>query len=525
MSFKKIKAILIGRIYILNRIFLRHLTNSKLFKRDYFIILDKLKDENMELVDNFVFFLYLLNKNQNAYYMVRKNNKFIDFNKYNKNLIIVRTNRFLSFKFYFLLLKTKYILDSYQVLSSYGISNILCDSKINFIYTQHGINFFKTHYIKNSLVVGDEHFNSICFSMFGEELLFSHFNYPKERMIFNGLFRWENINPNKERLVFIFFSHRGYVKNFSNPLKSRYFLSIMEIYEKLKQNGVNVKIAFHHVLKETFNVINCDFIKQEEISLIKQQASLLITDYSSMAFDFMIYDKPVVFYDPDANLLCLDIESINEKKHFNSIKNRLYNITTSIDEAIEKVFEYHNNNYELEEKFKIINKSIFINKTNICDNFYKILLKLNDPDPFLAVATPSKLTLPFTGVTNEFRVVGLSTKEVSGRWSCSDQVAFYFNFDRYLDYDLKFNLHSIRKMKVSIFINDVYYSKRIIRNKSKIKYQLDFKITKNTLIKNEGKLKLILKINTPLRPLDLGINKDKRFLALFFKQIIIKGYE
>lgn len=63
--------------------------------------------------------------------------------KYPKNLIIVN-KKFLSFNFMLHLLQTKYILDSFQVFSSkLRLGSIFCNSEIHYIYTQHGVNFFK----------------------------------------------------------------------------------------------------------------------------------------------------------------------------------------------------------------------------------------------------------------------------------------------------------------------------------------------------------------------------------------------
>ena len=87
------------------------------------------------------------------------------------------------------------------------------------------------------------------------------------------------------------------------------------------------------------------------------KANLIITDFSSVIFDFIYQKKPVIIYLPDSN-------DINIKKSYtaeyydviNGLKNDsifFENKFLNIKDTVKKVIYYINNNFRIEKKLEI----------------------------------------------------------------------------------------------------------------------------------------------------------------------------
>ena len=98
---------------------------QNLFKRDYILLVDNLFNNDAELVDNYALFEYLqtIDKYKNkSFYIVNKNNVQYEEikNKY-KNIISVDKTK-INFALIKYLFKTKYWLDSFQVINQFNVN-------------------------------------------------------------------------------------------------------------------------------------------------------------------------------------------------------------------------------------------------------------------------------------------------------------------------------------------------------------------------------------------------------------------
>ena len=111
-------------------------------------------------------------------------------------------------------------------------------------------------------------------------------------------------------------------------------------------------------------------IEQNDISECLKKTSLVVTDFSSVIFDLMYRRKPFVIYIPDAN----DPEIVNIYKPdyyelINSMKNGTINFENkyfNLNETINKIIYYINNNFNLDPKLENFYDSFgFKNGSNI----------------------------------------------------------------------------------------------------------------------------------------------------------------
>ena len=108
--------------------------------------------------------------------------------------------------------------------------------------------------------------------------------------------------------------------------------------------------------------------RQEELEHYIEQCSLYITDFSSICFDFMFQNKPVLFFEIDKN------DSLS--RAFNIIPNdTLYfgNYFYNKSSLFEKVKYYVNNAFVISNDLREKYESVFIMKKNIIPKLIEII--------------------------------------------------------------------------------------------------------------------------------------------------------
>jgi len=153
-----------------------------------------------------------------------------------------------------------------------------------------------------------------------------------------------------------------------------------------KENNIFLIIRPHHIdmekkelidLKnETNNLSNIKFITHNEIAdinLICKFSDLLITDYSSLIYDFLIIDKPIIFLPYDFDLYK---ERVGFYPDMNEIINSGYNPKTQ-QEFINSVIEINNNNdAKKKNRTTLKNKLHKYQDGNSCERVFKEMINL-----------------------------------------------------------------------------------------------------------------------------------------------------
>ena len=118
---------------------------------------------------------------------------------------------------------------------------------------------------------------------------------------------------------------------------------------------------------------------QSFLSHYIKQCYLLITDFSTICFDFMFLNKPVLFYLIDLN----DTINFEEKEYMNyDKKNKIFsdNVFSEQESLIKRIEYYINNNFEIDDDLSKKYDSIFYYKNNITEriiNIINIIIKSN----------------------------------------------------------------------------------------------------------------------------------------------------
>ena len=267
----------------------------------------------------------------------------------------------------------------------------------DYIYIQHGI-------IKDDLTQlinkNEKNFNLIITSSQKEykSIINNKYQYDENNIILTGLPRYDYLEKNKniykkEKIVLIFPTWRIYIKGTydTNTHESIYSRSFKETdYFKYYNNFINNEELLYTLKKFNYTGIFClhpyfnkqyiDF-EQNNIIYIKEtynyqelilKSSLLVTDYSSIFFDFAYLEKPVIYTQFDYN----EYRDYHYPKgYFDYKKNGFGPICYNEHCTIKKIKSMLKNDCSLKKKYLKRIKSFFkYEDENNCKRIYERLI-------------------------------------------------------------------------------------------------------------------------------------------------------
>ena len=191
------------------------------------------------------------------------------------------------------------------------------------------------------------------------------------------------------KYIFIMFTWRGLIKGkdispyyFNNILK---MLNDSELNMALKKNNIFLLISVHHNLLYKEGLIKSNnfikYVKQEDILECLIKSSLIISDFSSVIFDFIYQKKPFIIYIPDFE--DPNISNLYTKEYINII-NYIKNDTIfsenkfiTIEDTVKKIIFYINNNFKIEKSIKNYYKLFQFKRRNNVNDIIDYLKLLN----------------------------------------------------------------------------------------------------------------------------------------------------
>lgn len=373
-------------------------------KRNKIITVDNIFEPDANIMDNFTLFEHLYNSEKQAlepYYIINKKSPYYEELKKKYDKHIIPWEGHCNFKFWFrmvtLMPGLKYISDSFQAITAFELklNKIVKRSPFIFsIFTQHGVNYFKPDFI-NRDTYGFNIFDKVMVANdIEKELFLTKGGFSEENIIKNGLFRWDKIKNSsdgqQEKTIFVFFTKRDYFDKTEDLKNCTYVKTIIDILkddklqEVVKLNNIKLKTGLHHTisskLQNYFTDNGIEIVSEENIAEIKQEASLLLTDYSSMCFEFFLQNKPVVFYNIEDSKECNSNDSLTDvAEPYKNKTEELFNIAPDKETAVNLMINYIKNNFICEKDITEKQDKFFYYKKDFCERFENYLIShLND---------------------------------------------------------------------------------------------------------------------------------------------------
>lgn len=297
---------------------------------------------------------FVLSKEAHGFERLSKIGNVLEYGSFKHKLMIFHTDKIISSHPYESMLNPFYDSKDDQRALYAG----LIKYKIYFI--QHGVtlgnlSLWLSKYDKNLSLI------STVSTLENESYLDEGYNYDESILHVLGFPRYDNLKNNYNKQVLIIPTWRRYLKRDKDVfLNSTYYknlnslLNNRELIEKLKNAGYDIVFKPHPELtKESSDneryLDLFDFPKEIKVSEeesyqeLFNNSALMITDYSSVFFDFAYLKKPVIYYQKE--------QDYREKSYFDIETMGFGDIVLDEDELLSKVDFYLDNDCTMEDKF------------------------------------------------------------------------------------------------------------------------------------------------------------------------------
>lgn len=375
------------------------------FPKDTYITWDNLYEKDAEPIDGWTMFQYLQKNGYRSKYVIRKDNPFykkLCQEKKTKDIVVIKnSDKSVFYRLFWTLLRAKAVIKPflYNYVDLFSDKKLKKNKYIHDVYVNHGVTYLKKcaynmyhPAISDTMVISNDY----------EKEIYHQAGWPYERMIKGGMCRWDQLKKeNKEtRQLLIFFTWRGSLdakiikKNREcniglHPIKSTYVSGIQELIsnkklsEVCRNNNIQIEVGVHHAAIDnakiplfSFYAPHVKLIRMQEVSKHIKEADIVITDRSSMIFDPMFINTPVLFYTPDKNNPLLNKwEHAEEQYAIKLEKETMYNYCETVEDIVFHIQNYIKNNYKLEEVNQKINETFFYYKKDICKHIINSIEK------------------------------------------------------------------------------------------------------------------------------------------------------
>lgn len=228
---------------------------------------------------------------------------------------------------------------------------------LDFYFLQHGVikdnmSSWLRKYDRNPKLI-------VCSTQLEYESLFDEgYFYGEDVIQLLGLPRYDNLsNKNVKKQIVIMPTWRNYIESGEDLINSEYYkrfnslINNESLINYCKEKNYSIKFKPHPELTKYLDLFDKnDFVEfdlDSRYQNIFNESSLMITDYSSIFFDFAYLKKPLIYYQYGN-----DYHYDAENGYFNYKNNGFGPVEDSEDELINKVISYIDNDCEMEDIYK-----------------------------------------------------------------------------------------------------------------------------------------------------------------------------
>ena len=260
-------------------------------------------------------------------------------------------------------------------------------SKFKTVFIQHGIiETTAISLIYQRKVRENDRF--VVSSSFEKKIICKYLGYNEEEVIITGLARWDNLLAisKKSTDILIMPTYRNDLGNVSVPIfkQSNYYkfwnalLSNEDFLGLIRKNNINVNFFLHIGLARFAHCFELSpeirQVNSEDIQKLLSTCGLMVTDYSSVAFDVLLQDKPVIFCPFDYD----EMMEIRKGPEFISYENDLPGpVCYELDATVQEITKHVVNGYKLNTMYRDRRKKFFDHIDNHnCDRLYEEINKI-----------------------------------------------------------------------------------------------------------------------------------------------------
>lgn len=259
----------------------------------------------------------------------------------------------------------------------------------SYIFLQHGVVFWKmaAKLASAFAVVNYVNVSSEAEKEFLENHVPEHWETGrKPRYLVAGLPRWDLLRDEsgaeREKVVFYMPTWRKAFDGGADAVtRSAYFSGIRAFLdarniERFRKRNLRVIMAVHHHFAGHVRGLDfglsksVEFVPSSEVSHWIRHASLCVTDYSSVTFDFLFQNKPCIFWTPDRYDGLLEGDDYAEVVFAEHQGVNMFNRVGTVDELMAMIEKYADAGFVLEPEKRAVADRYLTCRRGTCERLY-----------------------------------------------------------------------------------------------------------------------------------------------------------
>lgn len=264
------------------------------------------------------------------------------------------------------------------------------------LFLQHGIVKHQLPFLKKSYT-GLDYLTATTTSE--RNYLVKEFDYTEDQVFTTGMARYDNLNDTSEgktillmptwRIWLAHLPHETIQESRNRFLKSEYYqtyhnlINDKSLINILESNNLSLIFYLHsdmqiyseHFSSESKSIIIADQ-SDFEVQTLLNSSDLLITDYSSVSYDFAYLGKPIIFYKFDKNTYYREQYPIGnwiggKDENFGSI-------ALNHDQILKQIFELIYSDFDNKKHDSFSNDFFTYRDTHNCKRVFELINKIGD---------------------------------------------------------------------------------------------------------------------------------------------------
>ncbi len=259
-----------------------------------------------------------------------------------------------------------------------------------FVFLKHGI--IKDYLPQHCADTGGNPDIYICGAKPEYDYVKRNFGHPENVVRYTGLARFDNLHgKGTKSQILIMPTFRKWLQGMSKEevAASEYvdtwnkLLNDARIADILDKQNLELIFYPHYVMQKHIDDFStqCDRIKiarfaDYDVQTLLIESKLLVTDYSSVFFDFAYMDKPIIYYHFDRDAYIKGHYDFT-KGYFSYDDNGFGDVVFNHEELVNSILKLINNQFEMEEKYVMRLQEFFpLKDKHNCERIYNEIINV-----------------------------------------------------------------------------------------------------------------------------------------------------
>ena len=217
------------------------------------------------------------------------------------------------------------------------------------------------------------------------------FGHPRDNVVYTGLARFDNLHGKKtKKQILVMPTFRRWLQGkkeeeiaCSDYVKTyNWFLNSERLHSVLEHYGIDLVFYPHYVMQKNIGLFTSECpkikiakFKEYDVQTLLIESNLLVTDFSSVFFDFAYMEKPVIYFQFDKEKYIREHYDFT-KGYFSYERDGFGPVVYSTEDLLNTLTELIETEMEIGNPYKErINRFFPLHDKNNCQRIYEEILR------------------------------------------------------------------------------------------------------------------------------------------------------